>query len=97
LKRLFSQVLGYRFELIERGAGLGGGRVHRALETMMDMIVNQRPLGIGDRAFDRPKLLGELDAGTPLSTIATIESRWPAARLSRLTISGRVSCSPGSR
>ena len=35
-------------------------------KAMVDMVMDQRPLGLGHRAFDGVKLRGKVEAGPPL-------------------------------
>ena len=43
---------------------------------MIDMVVDERSLGLADRFFDGVKLLGEVETGTPL-----VEHRDDAAQV----------------
>lgn len=52
-----SQITGY-------GSEFGTVAVRAVdVEAVIDMIVDQNPLGIGHGLFDGPKLLGDIDAG----------------------------------
>jgi hypothetical protein len=61
-----SKVFRYFFELANRIARRSTTRPDRILETVIDVIVDQRLLGVGDRLFDRVQLLCEIHALTPL-------------------------------
>jgi hypothetical protein len=57
-----SQVPGHGFELPERSAACCAWRFERAVEAVVDVIVNQGLLGVLDGALDRLKLLRDLRA-----------------------------------
>jgi hypothetical protein len=58
-----SQISGHGLELPERGPALCPWCLERAVEAVTDVVVNQRFLGVLDRAFDRLQLLRDLQAG----------------------------------
>ena len=61
------QVLGQSFKLAQRRACLCRARaasVH--IQAVLDMIVDEFPLGVCDRAFDSMKLLREVKTGASL-------------------------------
>jgi hypothetical protein len=61
-----SQVPGHGFELPERSPACCPWRLERAVEAMIDVVVNQGLLGVLDRALDRLELLRNLHAGPAL-------------------------------
>lgn len=54
------QILGNRFELCHRGLVTV---FYRVLQAVVDMIMNQRFLGLVDRLLDRLQLLRDIEAG----------------------------------
>src|SRR5262245_32352595 len=60
-----SQVLGNLLELPELGALVGCHRSGRRREATVDVVVNEGPLRIRNRLFDRVQLLGELQTRAP--------------------------------
>jgi hypothetical protein len=61
-----SQVPGHGFELPERGPACCPWRLERAIEAMIDVVVNQGLLGVLDRALDCLELLRDLHAWSAL-------------------------------
>src|SRR5437879_4832332 len=57
-----SQILADRLELLDRRPRLARQRPDALLETVVDVIVDQRLLGIGDRLLDGVELLHEIEA-----------------------------------
>src|SRR5260221_4679685 len=57
-----SKILADRLELLDRRPRLARQRPDALLETMVDVIVDQRLLGIGDRLLDGVELLREIEA-----------------------------------
>jgi hypothetical protein len=64
-----SQVLAQRLEFGKSSAGrlAAGASVHRIVEAMVDVVVDQLALGVGDGIFDSVQLLGEFQAWLPAS------------------------------
>ena len=61
-----SQVLCDGPELSQSGVSLAARGFERLIQAVIDVVMDQRLLGIHDRAFDRLQLLGDLDAGATL-------------------------------
>lgn len=57
------QILGDVLELVDRLALLALQRADNIFETMIEMIADQRLLGLADSFLDRVKLLSDVDAG----------------------------------
>src|SRR5258708_39377189 len=57
-----SEIFCDRLELVDRHARLARQRPETLLEAMVDMIVDQRLLGVGDRLLDGVELLDEIEA-----------------------------------
>jgi len=82
-----SQVPGHDFELPERSPACRPWRLERAVEAMIDVVVNQGLLGTLDRALDclellrdlaaRPALFDHLDdhAKVAIGTFETLDDR----------------------
>jgi hypothetical protein len=60
------------------------GHAHRTVETMVDVIADQRLLGVRDRVLDRLQLLGEIEAGAPLREHADDRLQMPVGALEAL-------------
>jgi hypothetical protein len=65
--RSSSEIFRYGLELAHYGFRRSAGPVRSDIQTMIDVIVNQSPLGLADGLFDGVKLLGEVKAGPPLT------------------------------
>ncbi|CAK7262250.1 protein of unknown function (plasmid) [Shinella sp. WSC3-e] len=61
-----SEIFGDRLELGHGASLVGGQGADHILEAMVEMVLDQRALGIGDRLFDGMKLLCEIEAGAPV-------------------------------
>src|SRR6266850_111741 len=57
-----SQVLGDGLQLCQRP--LATQRAFRLIEAVLDVVVDQLPLGFGNRAFDRVELLRQVEAAS---------------------------------
>src|ERR1700754_2116165 len=58
-----SQIFGDFLELVDRRALAARQRSDRIFKAVIEVVLNERPLGLGDRLFDRMKLLGDIEAG----------------------------------
>jgi hypothetical protein len=65
--RSSSEIFRYGLKLAHDGFRGSAGPVRSDIQTMIDVIVNQSPLGLADGLFDGVKLLGEVKAGPPLT------------------------------
>jgi hypothetical protein len=57
-----SQIFGNGLELVHDGDRRSAISVGGGVQTMIDVVVNQRSLGFADGLFDGVKLLGEVEA-----------------------------------
>ena len=57
-----SQVFGNRLEFVDDGNRRFSTSVGCGVQTMIDMVVDQRSFGLADGFFDGVKLLGEIEA-----------------------------------
>src|SRR6266496_4198502 len=60
-RRSSSEIFRYGLELANDGFCRSAGPVRRSIQTMIDVVVDQGPLGFADGLFDRMKLLGEIE------------------------------------
>jgi hypothetical protein len=64
-RRWSSQIFGERFELPQSHIALPAGRSNCPIKAMIDVVMDQRLLGIHYRALDRLQLLSKLHARLP--------------------------------
>ena len=61
-----SEIFGDLLELIQRRSLAASKRSKGVLEAMVDVILNQRTLGLADGFLHRVELLGDIHAGAPI-------------------------------
>jgi hypothetical protein len=59
-RRGSSEIFRDGLELVDNSFRRSARAVRGGIQTMIDVVVNQRPLGFADRLFDRMKLLGQI-------------------------------------
>src|SRR5713226_7929200 len=60
-----SEILGDGLELVDRLAAIRGRRIDRDIQTMIEMVLDQRLLRLANGLFDRVELLRQIKAGAP--------------------------------
>lgn len=60
----FLKILGDFFEFVYRALSVLVQLAHRILQAMVDMVLNEDLLGLGNGTLDRMQLLGQFKAGT---------------------------------
>src|SRR6266404_4780265 len=58
------EIFRYGLEFAHDGFRRSAGPVRSGIQTMIDVIVNQSPLGLANGLFDGMQLLGEIEAGS---------------------------------
>ena len=61
---MFLEVLGDFFELVDGALPVLVQFAYRILQSVIDMVLNEDLLGLGDGTLDGMQLLGQLKAGT---------------------------------
>jgi hypothetical protein len=60
---LFSEVLGYLFEVFQRSVLARGERFDRVFQAVVNMVLDKHTLGLANGFFHGMQLLSDVDAG----------------------------------